>query len=185
MRGLASRYLAFVSHAFDRPNGRFRNFLSYSRQWMEPHGSEDSHARALWALGWTVTLGAPVSAVDVPLRRSMSRLALGGLLAIVAAGALDVAGVAGVDAAGQAEGGVEGDVEGFIDRLQTCLAFSGAKPRFSEHPEEMADELLRPGGERVSDSGVGKDKLLAHAHRDRGTPTPGRGPGAVRGIARP
>ena len=54
VRGLASRYLAFVSHAFDRPNGRFRNFLSYSRQWMEPHGSEDSHARALWALGAVV-----------------------------------------------------------------------------------------------------------------------------------
>jgi glycosyltransferase involved in cell wall biosynthesis len=54
VRALASRYLAFVSHAFDRPSGRFRNFLSYGRQWLEPQGSEDSHGRALWALGAVV-----------------------------------------------------------------------------------------------------------------------------------
>ena len=49
VRGLAARYLAFVNHAFDRTSKRFRNFLSYSRQWLEPQGSEDSHGRALWA----------------------------------------------------------------------------------------------------------------------------------------
>jgi hypothetical protein len=54
VRALASRYLAFVNHAFDRTSGRFRNFLSYSRQWLEPCGSEDSHGRALWALGAVV-----------------------------------------------------------------------------------------------------------------------------------
>jgi glycosyltransferase involved in cell wall biosynthesis len=51
VRALATRYLGFVNFAFDRPAGRFRNFLSYGRQWLEPHGSEDSHGRALWALG--------------------------------------------------------------------------------------------------------------------------------------
>jgi glycosyltransferase involved in cell wall biosynthesis len=51
VRALGSRYLAFVSHAFDRASGRFRNFLSYARHWLEPCGSEDSHGRALWALG--------------------------------------------------------------------------------------------------------------------------------------
>ena len=51
VRAFGSRYLAFVSHAFDRATGRFRNFLSYGRQWLEPCGSEDSHGRALWALG--------------------------------------------------------------------------------------------------------------------------------------
>jgi glycosyltransferase involved in cell wall biosynthesis len=54
VRELAARYLAFVNHAFDRPSKRFRNFLSYSRQWLEPIGSEDSHGRALWALGAVV-----------------------------------------------------------------------------------------------------------------------------------
>jgi len=51
---LSSRYLAFVNHAFDRPSGRFRNFFSYSRQWQERRGSEDSHGRAIWALGAVV-----------------------------------------------------------------------------------------------------------------------------------
>lgn len=54
VRALASRYLAFVGHAFDQTNGRFRNFLSYGRAWLEPCGSEDSHGRALWALGTVV-----------------------------------------------------------------------------------------------------------------------------------
>jgi hypothetical protein len=49
--GLASRYLSFLGHAFNSSNGRFRNFLSYERKWTEVEGSEDSHGRALWALG--------------------------------------------------------------------------------------------------------------------------------------
>src|SRR6266478_4112018 len=48
---LASRYMAFLWHAFDPINRRFRNCLSYERNWQEPEGSEDSHGRALWGLG--------------------------------------------------------------------------------------------------------------------------------------
>lgn len=48
---LASRYLAFLWLAFDQATKRFRNCLSYERQWQEAGGSEDSHGRALWALG--------------------------------------------------------------------------------------------------------------------------------------
>jgi hypothetical protein len=48
---LASRYLAFLGHAFNPSTGRFRNFLSYERQWLEAAGSEDSHGRSLWGLG--------------------------------------------------------------------------------------------------------------------------------------
>jgi glycosyltransferase involved in cell wall biosynthesis len=51
VRGLASRYLAFVHHAFNPERRRFRNFMSYSRRWIEDAGSEDSHGRAIWALG--------------------------------------------------------------------------------------------------------------------------------------
>jgi glycosyltransferase involved in cell wall biosynthesis len=54
VRTLASRYLAFISHAFNRPLGRFRNFMSHSRFWREEQGSEDSHGRALWSLGTVV-----------------------------------------------------------------------------------------------------------------------------------
>ncbi len=45
------RYLSFLEYAFNPKNGRFRNFLAYDRKWNEAQGSEDSHARALWALG--------------------------------------------------------------------------------------------------------------------------------------
>jgi hypothetical protein len=48
---LASRYLAFLWFAFNPANKRFRNCLSYEREWQESEGSEDSHGRALWGLG--------------------------------------------------------------------------------------------------------------------------------------
>jgi glycosyltransferase involved in cell wall biosynthesis len=54
VRTLASRYLAFVSFAFDRRSAQFRNFLTYGRQWAESCGSADSHGRAIWALGTVV-----------------------------------------------------------------------------------------------------------------------------------
>jgi hypothetical protein len=50
-RESAFRYLAFLEHAFNPENGRFRNFLGYDRRWNETEGSEDCHGRALWALG--------------------------------------------------------------------------------------------------------------------------------------
>ena len=55
---MASRYMAFVSDAFNRPLGRFRNFMSHARRWREEEGSEDSHGRALWALGTVVGCSA-------------------------------------------------------------------------------------------------------------------------------
>ena len=48
---LSSSYLAFLSYAFDANTCRFRNFMNHHREWIERAGSEDSHARALWAVG--------------------------------------------------------------------------------------------------------------------------------------
>ena len=48
---LSGCYLAFLWFAFNTDAGRFRNFLSYDRNWLEAVGSEDSHGRALWSLG--------------------------------------------------------------------------------------------------------------------------------------
>lgn len=50
-RGLATTYLAFLNHAFNRETKRFRNFMTFDRKWCEECGSEDSNGRALWALG--------------------------------------------------------------------------------------------------------------------------------------
>jgi glycosyltransferase involved in cell wall biosynthesis len=51
VESLSSSYLAFLHAAFNTENQRFRNFMGYNREWIEKTGSEDSHARAIWALG--------------------------------------------------------------------------------------------------------------------------------------
>src|SRR5207302_2458583 len=48
---LAGKYLAFMASAFEPQANRFRNFMGFNREWLEKQGSEDSHARALWAAG--------------------------------------------------------------------------------------------------------------------------------------
>jgi glycosyltransferase involved in cell wall biosynthesis len=48
---LTGRFAAFVQHAWNADAGRFRNFMSFDRRWLEDIGSEDSHGRTLWALG--------------------------------------------------------------------------------------------------------------------------------------
>ncbi len=54
----AERYLSFLHHALNEDTGRFRNFMSYSRDWLEEKGSEDSHGRAIWGLGVAVRYAA-------------------------------------------------------------------------------------------------------------------------------
>ena len=53
---LSTIYLAFLSAAMNHGRGRSCNFMSHGRKWLEDSGtvvsgSEDSHARALWAAG--------------------------------------------------------------------------------------------------------------------------------------
>src|SRR6202163_1564715 len=48
---LTARFAAFVQHAWNPDTRRFRNFMGFSRTWLEDIGSEDSHGRTLWALG--------------------------------------------------------------------------------------------------------------------------------------
>lgn len=49
---LTSVYLSFIDYAFNHSNGKFRNFMSYERQWLDGGGTEDSNGRTLWALGY-------------------------------------------------------------------------------------------------------------------------------------
>ena len=53
---LSGHYLGFLLYAYNEKEGRFRNFMTYSRQWLEEIGSEDAHGRALWCLGKAVAL---------------------------------------------------------------------------------------------------------------------------------
>jgi len=50
---LATIYAAFVQHAWNGAQGRFRNFMAFDRGWLEERGSEDSFGRTLWSLGDT------------------------------------------------------------------------------------------------------------------------------------
>lgn len=50
---LAYRYLSFVLHA-QTEKGKYRNFMSYGRLFLEEEGSEDCFGRCLWALGYVV-----------------------------------------------------------------------------------------------------------------------------------
>jgi hypothetical protein len=54
VRTLATTYAAFLHHAFDSKTKRFHNHMSFDRRWLDEKGSEDSHGRALWALGFGV-----------------------------------------------------------------------------------------------------------------------------------
>ncbi len=58
---LCDRATAFVQHAWDGELGRFRNFMSYDRHWLEAAGSDDSHGRAVWAIGTVAAAAADPS----------------------------------------------------------------------------------------------------------------------------
>lgn len=53
---LANTYLAFLRHA-QLENGRFHNFMDYTRRFLDEEGSEDTLGRALWGLGYAVQYG--------------------------------------------------------------------------------------------------------------------------------
>ena len=54
---LATVFASFVQDAWNPDVGSFRNFMDFRRNWLEPKGSEDSCARAIWALGATAREG--------------------------------------------------------------------------------------------------------------------------------
>lgn len=48
---LCSTYLSFI-HYMQNKNGTFRNFLSFSRRYLDELASEDAFGRTIWALGY-------------------------------------------------------------------------------------------------------------------------------------
>ena len=51
---LIHTYLSFMHSAIDPETNRARNFLSYNKNWLDEVGSEDSHGRTIWSLGFTI-----------------------------------------------------------------------------------------------------------------------------------
>ncbi len=54
LKRLSEVYASAMQYAYNPDLKRFRNFMSFDRRWLEDAGSEDSHGRALWALGTCV-----------------------------------------------------------------------------------------------------------------------------------
>jgi glycosyltransferase involved in cell wall biosynthesis len=50
-------YLSYI-HYMQKDDGNFRNFLSFSRQYLDEVGSEDSFGRTIWALGYLIGCAA-------------------------------------------------------------------------------------------------------------------------------
>ena len=74
---LIQTYLSFLHYSFNPENGRFRNFMSYDRRWLEEIGSDDSHGRSIWGLG-VVIQHAPHDSI----RNMAVRLFLDGLTVV-------------------------------------------------------------------------------------------------------
>lgn len=71
---LSALYLGFMRHALNPQTGRFRNFMSFDRRWLEEMGSEDSHGRAIWGLG--VAVGGLKDLGQIPLASNILHRAL-------------------------------------------------------------------------------------------------------------
>ena len=63
-----TKYFSFLFYAFNQNNNYFRNFMSFERNWLEEQGSEDSHARAVLALGEAVKYAPRDSIRNMALR---------------------------------------------------------------------------------------------------------------------
>jgi hypothetical protein len=69
MRRLARTCMAFLHDAFDHRTGRFRNLQTWQRQWVPDLDSEDSHGRAIAALGDVLS-----AQIDEGTRRLAARM---------------------------------------------------------------------------------------------------------------
>ena len=171
---LSSRFLAFVSYAFEQEQRQFRNFMDYSRQWKERRGSDDSHGRALWALG------AVVGRAREPGRKS-----LGGRLFHAALPLLPelksprgwAFGLLGIDEylhAFQGERGVEALQQQLSERLWARFRTSGADWPWCEDvlaydnarlPQALIVSGRRMGEARMVDAGVASLQWLVELQR--------------------
>jgi hypothetical protein len=73
---LTATFLAFL-HDAQLPDGRFHNFMSYDRRWLDKIGTKDSNGRALWGLGYAMRY-----APDPAWRRTAKQIFEHGLSAL-------------------------------------------------------------------------------------------------------
>jgi hypothetical protein len=151
--------LTFLSEAFNDRTERFRNQRSVAGAWLDAAGSEDSHARALAALGQAVAESPDAAFVEVASSLFERALPAASELTELRPAA---AAVAGCDAALVA--GLDHGTRAVLDRLATRLA--GAFSALSAEwpwPESkvtyenalIADGLIVAGRRREDESLLG------------------------------
>lgn len=74
---LADKYISFLQYSYNKKKGRFRNFLSYDRKWLDEVGSEDCQGRTLAALADTLVLAQNPSTAS--LAKELFDIAIGEL----------------------------------------------------------------------------------------------------------
>ncbi|MDQ2908876.1 MAG: hypothetical protein M3R44_05920 [Candidatus Eremiobacteraeota bacterium] len=101
---LGRRYLAFLLDA-ELPDGRFHNFMSYARAWLDDCGTGDSIGRAIWAIGYAVRFAPLATWCDVSRRLLANALPHAAKLQHVRSRAYAALGLAQARAALGPEGG--------------------------------------------------------------------------------
>lgn len=124
--GIQRNTLAFLVHAQHPKTGRFRNFMDYSRQWLEEAGSEDSHGRCMWALGAMVAY-----AKNTGYRRVAEEAWQRGLDPLLSLGSLrawayGILGIGLLPERSQAEPRVQAALEDLAGRLMAAARYHSA-----------------------------------------------------------
>lgn len=68
LKKLVPNYLSYINY-MQRPDGLFRNFLSYDRHFLDEIGTEDAFGRTIWALGYA--LAYPPEREYIPLLQEL------------------------------------------------------------------------------------------------------------------
>jgi glycosyltransferase involved in cell wall biosynthesis len=148
---LTSIYAAFLAHAWNDDEKRFRNFLSFERKWLEPRGSEDSHGRSVWAVATTA-----VRAADPGQRRwaaTLMRRIVGAYdnVSSPRANAFIVLGLSAMVEAGSGADPIRGVLRVKADRLAGLLRRNTDKgsrwfePYLSYDNARLPEALIRAG----------------------------------------
>ncbi len=145
-RSLASRYLAFLWYAFNEERGRFHNFLSYEGRWLDHVGSENSHGRALWALGTVLRSSTDENLTGVAARLFDRALSAALEMKSPRAWAFSLLGI-----------------DDYLHRFPGDRAISQAGKRFSERLLRLYTSSRRPGWNWFEDIVTYNNATLPHA----------------------
>ena len=122
VRADARRSLRFLGAAFEPTTGRFRNFRAKDGAWLEEVGSEDSHARALLALGLTLA-----ESPEDEMLTEARRLFLASLPAVRRFTSPRAVASALLGCAAALDGGLRGETQSTLEELASRLGRAFAR----------------------------------------------------------